>query len=206
MILRPRLALLASALLTLLGGCPSVQSELPDAPADAPLDAFAAALTLDDEATAALDPSELFAGTMPCREPVLVRVTHVTDGDTIRVESLGTRVTETVRFTAIDTPEVAHLAGQLDECFGQEATTFTYALLNHLVWLTFDASCVDPYARTLAYVHVGASPEGFWQRQLMRRGLARAYIIGRNRALESAAMADQATAISESRGMWAACF
>ena len=89
---------------------------------------------------------------------------------------------------------------------GRRQRPFTYALLNHLVWLTFDASCLDPYMRTLAYVHVGPSPEGFWQRQLMRRGLARAYIIGRNRALETDAMADQATAIAESRGMWAACF
>jgi endonuclease YncB( thermonuclease family) len=206
---RTQLASFASLLALLAVGCP-VASEAPDAPtdapADAPLDAYAAPITLDDDATAALDPSQLFAGPMACRPPVLVRVVHVTDGDTMRVESVDTRVIETVRFTAINTPEVAHIAGQVDECYGPEATTFTYALLNHLVWLTFDASCVDPYMRTLAYVHVGPSPEGFWQRQLMRRGLARAYIIGRNRALEGNATADQATAIAESRGMWAACF
>lgn len=177
----------------------------PDAAPDAP-DAYSVAVTLDDDATRALDSTQLFAGPNACRPPELVRVVHITDGDTVRVESLATGVIETIRFTAINTPEIAHFSGDVDECFGQEATAFTQALLGHVVWLTFDQSCTDQYMRTLAYVHVGPSPEGFWQRQLLRRGLARAYIIGRNRALESAAMSDQATAISESRGFWAACF
>lgn len=175
------------------------------ATSDAP-DAYSAPIALDDDATSALDPTQLFAGVNACRPPELVRVVYVTDGDTMRVESLTTRATETIRFTAINTPEIAHLSGGVDECFGQEATAFTHALVGHLVWLTFDQSCTDQYMRTLAYVHVGPSPEGFWQRQLIRRGFARAFIVGRNRALESAAMADQAMAITESRGLWGACF
>ena len=181
---------------------------MPDASiaaSDAP-DAYTAPIALDDDATRSLDPAQLFAGQSACRSPELVRVVYVTDGDTMRVESLATGATETIRFTAINTPEIAHLSGGVDECFGQEATAFTNALLGHLVWLTFDQSCTDQYMRTLAYVHVGPSPEGFWQRQLIRRGLARAFIIGRNRALESAATADQSTAIAESRGLWGACY
>ena len=178
---------------------------LPDATPDAP-DAYSAPIVLDDAAASSLNPTQLFGGPVTCRPPVLVRVVRVTDGDTMRVENEVTREVETVRFLSIDTPEIAHLAGQVDECFGQEATTFTDALLGHLVWLTFDQVCTDQYMRTLAYVHVGPSPEGFWQKQLLRRGMARAFVVGRNRALQSAAMADQALAISESRGLWAACF
>lgn len=202
--LRSQLALTA-LFVALAGGCPSTTSEA-DAPTDAPLDAYAAPVVLDDEAITALDPAELFRGPAACRPPVLVRVVHVTDGDTMRVEHVDTGAIETVRFTAINTPEVAHFAGQVEECFGLDATAFTDQLLNHLVWLTFDEGCLDPYMRTLAYVHVGVSPEGIWQRQLVRRGFARAYVIGRNRALEGAVIADQATAIAESRGLWAACF
>ena len=176
-----------------------------DATPDAP-DAYSAPIVLDDAALGSLDPTQLFAGPVTCRPPVLVRVVHVTDGDTMRVEDEVTHAVETIRFLSIDTPEIAHGAGQVDECFGQEATTFTYALLGHLVWLTFDQGCTDQYTRTLAYVHVGPSPDGFWQKQLLRRGMARAFVVGRNRALQSAAMADQALAISESRGLWAACF
>lgn len=194
------------AIASVNAGCPVAPDAPIDAPADAPLDAYAAPITLDDDATAALDPAMLFAGPRACRPPVLARVVHVTDGDTMRVESVDAHVVETVRFTAVNTPEIAHLAGQVDQCFGPEATTFTYQLLNHLVWLTFDEGCLDPYMRTLAYVHVGASPEGLWQRQLVRRGFARAYVIGRNRALEGAVTEDQATAIAESRGLWPACF
>jgi len=188
--------------------CPSVAPDFdapPDAAPDAP-DAFSISVPLDDDATSALDPTQLFAGPTTCRPPVLARVVYVTDGDTMRVEGVTTGVIETIRFTAINTPEIAHPSGGVDECFGQEATAFTQTLLGHLVWLTFDQTCTDQYMRTLAYVHVGPSPEGFWQRQLLRRGFARAYIIGRNRALESASMSDQATAILESRGLWAACF
>jgi micrococcal nuclease len=162
-------------------------------------------IVFDDDALRELDPSMLLAASSPCREPVLVRVVAATDGDTIRVEHLDTGVDERVRLIGVNTPEVAHRAGEVDDCYGAEARSFTRMLIGHLVWLTFDQLCVDPYERTLAYVHIDASSEGVWERQLLRRGLGRAFIIGRNRALETLALADQEEARASERGLWAVC-
>jgi endonuclease YncB( thermonuclease family) len=174
-------------------------------PDGAPTAVFGDPVAFDDDLVAAIDPSTLPAARSPCRAPVLARVTWATDGDTITVEPIDGAPRERVRMIGVDTPEVAHRAGEVDDCYGPEAHAFSRTLVDHLVWLTFDELCVDPYERTLAYVSLSPLPEGLWERQLLRRGLARALVIGRNRALETIVLADEARAREESRGLWDAC-
>lgn len=177
----------------------------PDAAGDAGPDPFLAPVELDDDTVRAVDGDRLFAASTPCRAPMLGRVVHIADGDTITVESLDGRTEERVRLLSVNSPEVAHSAGETDECMGPEARTFTRALDGHLVWLTFDVSCIDPYGRTLAFVWVGDGEAGLWQRQLVRRGLAREFVIAPNHALEATVRADQAAAMRDGRGLWSAC-
>lgn len=166
---------------------------------------FAGELAFDDAALSAADPALLFSGPSPCRQPVLARVTHVTDGDTITVQHVETAFIERVRIIGVDTPEIAHASGEVDQCFGREATVFTEALRGRLVWLTFDGTCTDAYERTLAYVHYSIAPEGNWSRQLLRRGFARTLLIGRNRSLEGLLRNDEGQAQTMELGLWSAC-
>ena len=166
---------------------------------------FAGELAFDDAALSATDPTLLYAGPSPCRQPVLARVTHVTDGDTITVQHIETAFTERVRIIGVDTPEIAHASGEVDQCFGREATVFTEALRGRLVWLTFDGLCTDVYERTLAYVHYSSAPEGNWSRQLLRRGFARTLLLGRNRSLEGVLRNDEGQAQAMELGLWSAC-
>lgn len=168
-------------------------------------DPFLDPIAFDDAALAALDPTQLLAAQEPCRAPVRVRVDRAIDGDTVSVTRVNGGATERVRMIGVNTPEIAHAPGESDQCFGPEALFFTRTLVGHEAWLTFDRLCVDPYERTLAFVHVGPGPAGLWERQLVRRGLGRAYIIGRNDALEADIQADQREARAADRGLWGAC-
>ena len=167
--------------------------------------AFDEALQLDDGALAALDPGMLPVASTACRPPTLMRVAWVTDGDTITVEDPDTGAQERVRIIGIDTPEIAHDATTTADCYGPEAHAFTTALSGHLVWLTFEAGCLDRFDRTLAHVHVSAAPEGSWGRQILRRGLGRTLFVRPNRAFEALFTADLDLARSEPRGLWAVC-
>ena len=170
-----------------------------------PADPFVDPIVFDDDAIGAIDPSTLPQARSPCRPPVLVRVTRTSDGDTITVERPDGTREERVRTIGVDTPEIAHSPSETAECFGPEAQAFTRQLQNHVVWLTFDRLCIDPYDRTLAYVHISAAEHGFWERQVLRRGFAPAFIIGRNDMFEDLLNADEARAQADNRGLWAAC-
>ena len=112
-----------------------------------------------------MDPSELPTAGSPCRAPLLVEVTDVIDGDTVWVYSDAG--SEKVRLIGIDAPEMSDGG----ECFGQEATDEVRSILQgHRAWLTFDAECEDHYGRSLAYVHVAPTEDGFLQRWLLRGG------------------------------------
>ena len=85
--------------------------------------------------------------------PGLVEVVQVIDGDTIKVQMAGG--IETVRFIGVDTPEIAHVSGGENECFGPEAAQYAENLLNHRrVYLLRDPSTSDrgKYQRLLRYV------------------------------------------------------
>lgn len=79
-------------------------------------------------------------------------VVDVVDGDTIKVEVDGERVT--VRIIGIDTPETEDPRKPV-QCFGREATERAEALLGgRQVWLRADPTQdeVDRYGRRLAHV------------------------------------------------------
>ncbi len=160
-------------------------------------------LRLDDANLEGVSPATLpVMAASPCREPVLVTVTRVLDGDTIFVNAPG--LAERVRLIGIDTPEIAH-DPEPAECYGVDAHEFTKALQSRTVWLTFDAECRDPFERLLAYVWVGNGPQDLWARQIMRRGYARTLTIAPNTSFVDVLSDDQFAATSASAGLWGAC-
>lgn len=103
------------------------------------------------------------------RNKQLFTVTSVVDGDTIKIEQLGT-----LRLIGIDTPETKHPSKPV-ECFGKEASEFaTTTLLNKQVYLEFDpAQRIDKYNRTLAYVF---REDGFfYNKESVSQGYAFSY-------------------------------
>jgi micrococcal nuclease len=96
-------------------------------------------------------------------------VVKIIDGDTIDV-SIDGRV-QRVRYIGIDTPEIAHNSNQVDEPYGQEATTRNSVLVSgKTVRLEKDVSDTDG-SRLLRYVYVG---DLFVNAELVRLGLAKA--------------------------------
>lgn len=165
---------------------------------------FEGPLVFDDERMRTLDPSTLRAGTAPCRAPILGRIYHVSDGDTVQFEGMSEIVDISVRLIGVDTPEVGR-DGASPECYANEAAAFTAQLTGHLVWLTFDAECTDRFERALAYLHVGAGDGDFWERQLLRRGYATVLTIGPNDTFASLFESDEAAASRNEVGIWASC-
>lgn len=201
------LTLSAAALI----GCPHQEPPV-DAAAPPPHDvgppdpAFEGPITFDDDATMLLDPTLLPAGAAACRAPLLARVTRDVDGDTMHVDGISEPTGDLdIRFIGVNAPEIAHAPGEVPDCYGDEATTFTRQLEGHLVWLTFDAECLDPYDRTLAYVYYGASPIQSWERQLLRRGFARTLSISPNTSQRGLFADDEMIAQNEHVGLWSAC-
>lgn len=163
-------------------------------------------IVLDDARVAAIDPASLPVANAPCREPIRARVTSVIDGDTFWVSGLSEQLSVKIRVIGVDSPELEH-QGQALECYANEATTFTSLLEGHEVWLTFDAECVDSTAsmRTLAYVWTGIGPQDSWERQLLRRGYARAFPFGDNRSFANQFANDESSAQQAGAGLWSAC-
>ena len=151
-----------------------------------------------------LDPDTLPRVDGACREPELVVVTYVADGDTFVVD--GSRGEETVRFIGVNTPETGYGTTE-EECYGPEASDFTHAAFPEgtCVWLTFDRDCIDPYDRTLAYVHLGAGEADFFERRLLQGGYAEVMIYDPNDAFEDTFYADQDAARDAGLGLWGDC-
>lgn len=163
------------------------------------------ALLLDDARLKAMDPEKLPSGIYPCHQPSLVRVNYAVDGDTLDVtDELGGDAGGRVRVIGVDTPEVSHGADPA-ECYGPEAASFASQLTDHLVWLTFDSECRDSYGRLLAYVYVGEGINDQLERQLLRRGLARAAAYGDNRTFRELFALDEQIARDGQLGQWGAC-
>lgn len=162
-------------------------------------------LDFNDAQVQGIDPADLPSGIRPCRAPSLVRVDYVIDGDTLEVTEVDGGADERVRVIGVDTPEVAHGGVGTAECYGEEAAAFTTQLAGHLVWLTYDSECRDEYDRLLAYVVTGTGKNDWLERQLLRRGLARAYPYGGNRTFQHLFDADEKQAIASGLGLWGAC-
>ena len=130
-------------------------------------------------------------------------VMEVVDGDTVVVQVAGRA--ERVRLIGIDTPEV--VGGFLPaECYGEEATAFTSALLpvGTEVRLTRDTEARDRYDRLLAYVH--RSGDGlFVNLEIAAQGYAEALVIEPNTIHADAFYAAAARARNQGLGLWNAC-
>ncbi|MBM74325.1 MAG: hypothetical protein CMK59_02895 [Proteobacteria bacterium] len=150
-----------------------------------------------------IDSTLLPAADQPCREPILVDVDYVIDGDTFNAQ--GSVREERVRVIGVNTPELGY-DGDQDECYAQEAKSKLEDLIAHRkVWLTFDQTCVDFYDRTLAYVHVGLAEQDFVQRTLLRQGFGRAFPFEDTPAFQDLFEADESIAQQNNSGGWEAC-
>lgn len=150
-----------------------------------------------------IDPDDLPQAASPCRAPELVVVIAAHDGDTVTVAS--SQGEETVRFVGLDTPEVGY-GGTQPECWGDEASAFTAdLLLGETIWLSFDRECVDPYDRTLAFLHLGLDDDDWVNRRLLRTGQATQLTIDPNVTFEALFAEDEAEARADGAGLWAAC-
>lgn len=132
------------------------------------------------------------------------QVEQVLDGDTIDV-AIGGDV-ERVRLIGIDTPEVAHAAGEVDECYGPEATAFTAGQLpaGTAVRLVRDVVARDDYGRLLAYVF--RRTDGvFVNEAIVAGGYARPLTIAPNDAYADRFVAAARAADAAGLGLWSAC-
>lgn len=136
-------------------------------------------------------------------------VEHVVDGDTIDVVVDGRQ--ERVRLIGIDTPEIAHAAGDErpateGECFGTEARRYTASLLpaGTAVRLERDVVARDDYGRLLAYVY-RAGDGIFVNFEIVRHGYAQPLTIPPNVAHSTTMVAAARDAEADDAGLWAAC-
>ena len=133
-------------------------------------------------------------------------VTHVVDGDTIKVEVRGFETT--VRLLGIDTPETRRPGGFV-QCFGPAASDRTARLLpvGKSVRLVTDASQDrrDRYGRLLAYVYTTrrTGPTDSINFALVATGYAKVYIYGgRPFRYASEFVAAEARAKADALGLW----
>lgn len=141
-----------------------------------------------------VEPADLGARS-PLREG---RVTHVTDGDTIRIGE------ERVRLIGVDTPETRK-PGTAVQCFGRQATAFTTRfVLGRRVRLELDVEQRDRYGRLLAYVR--RSDDGaFLNAALVERGYAQVLTVPPNVGHAGRFLTLQRRARERRSGLWSAC-
>lgn len=174
-----------------------------------PTRTFSGDISWNDEALRALSPDALPRTPSPCAPPSLALVIRALDGDTIDVLRTSDSARLRVRLIGVDTPEIAH-EDRPAECYSAESTDFTRQLVDHHVWLTYDAQCQDAFGRDLAYVWVGPEQgaslhSDMWNRHLARRGLARTLSIAPSNSFAHVFDADRDAAQRENLGLWSVC-
>ncbi len=135
------------------------------------------------------------------------RVTKVTDGDTVTVETQG-RSTP-VRLIGVDTPETV-APDQPIGCFGEEAGNYTERVLaDRLVRLEIPriGDSEDAYGRTLAYIWLDTNSDGRYEhlfnKDLIALGLARTTTFSHEYRREFERQREEAEA--RGAGLWSAC-
>jgi micrococcal nuclease len=134
--------------------------------------------------------------------PLVARVLHVVDGDTIRVRLDGR--SERVRYIGIDTPESKRPDTPV-ECFARPAAAENARLVaRERVRLVFDVERRDRFGRLLAYVY-RARDGAFVNAALVRSGFARTLTIPPNVRFAERFAALAADARRAGRGLWSVC-
>ena len=122
-------------------------------------------------------------------------VEHVFDGATVLLAD-GRRI----RYIGIDTPELDSTSDKTRR-LAREAHELNSQLVDgKSVRLEFDVETKDRYARTLAYVWTG---DVFVNAELVREGLARAKVYGRNMRYAEEFERLEEIARTEGKGLWA---
>lgn len=126
-----------------------------------------------------------------------VRVTEVTDGDTIEISRPVSGRTE-VRLIGIDTPEV--YGGQ--QPLGPRASSFAkQRLQGQTVRLELGRERIDPYDRLLAYATVSGQDVSY-NEQVLQAGLAQTAWFPPNTAHKARFERAQSHAREQNRGVW----
>lgn len=130
-----------------------------------------------------------------------VYVEEITDGDTIKViRADGSKAI--IRYIGIDTPEIKHREGEINEKYGQEATSVNAWLVNNKeVYLQKDAAETDKYGRLLRYVYLEDGTMVNYV--LIRLGYATIMTIPPNVAFQQQFYAAQELAKAEGRNLFA---
>ena len=136
----------------------------------------------------------------PINEQEEVSFSKCIDGDTAKL--IINNKEETVRFLAIDTPEIKH--GDVDgDPFGQDASNFTCNKLKNAkkIILEYDAnsSKTDKYGRVLAFVF---TDDILLQKELIKNGLAKVYYVYGDYQYVDDLRKEEETAKNKKLGIW----
>ncbi|MDB5238730.1 MAG: Micrococcal nuclease [Candidatus Parcubacteria bacterium] len=136
-------------------------------------------------------------------EAALYAVSHVVDGDTVRVKVDSREII--VRLLGINTPETVDPRKPV-QCFGTEASNETKLLLDgHQIRLSANPNRekTDRYGRYLLYAY---RDDGlFLNEYLVREGFAREYTVGNAYSFQKDFRQAENEAKEEKRGLWSAC-
>lgn len=134
------------------------------------------------------------SGTTLAHGGVFATVTHVVDGDTIKLES-----GEVVRYIGMNTPETVDPRRPV-ECFGKEASAKNKALVEgQTVELEKDVSEKDKYGRLLRYVWLG---DTMINELLVREGFAQVSTYPPDVKYKDRFLAAERLAREEKKGLW----
>jgi micrococcal nuclease len=124
------------------------------------------------------------------------RVRDVIDGDTIIIDD---RADTHLRYLEIDAPEILTDESPGDP-LAEEARNLNRRFVSgHRIRLEFDREKYDAYGRKLAYVFVDGV---FVNEEIVKQGLARAFIIKPNEKYADRILRAQEEAKREKRGIW----
>jgi micrococcal nuclease len=122
-------------------------------------------------------------------------VVQVVDGDTLILAG-GLKV----RVLGIDAPELERDGRPADFLAHQAKTALADLTLNKTVALEYDRLRYDHYGRLLAYLFL--PDHTLVNAELVRRGLARVYVIAPNLRYQKDLLTAQQEAIAAQRGIW----
>lgn len=151
-------------------------------------------LSSSTKRTENFSPIPQISQTPQIKEPPLVKVIKVIDGDTIIIEG-----GQKVRYIGINAPENTSKV----ECFGQESTLKNKELVeNQQVRLEKDVSESDRYGRLLRFVYVG---DTLVNETLVKEGFAQVSTFPPDTRFQENFRLAQIKATDQKRGLWATC-